>query len=116
MGNPRLFWIGRYPTEVPFGRGRHTLHWLVALGYTDAKMSFFRMDESVDTGKVIVQIPYTFSPADLIVDVVTKMNLAASKGAKEVYKKLLDDPDCPGVEQDHRWQIIGANEPHMMSH
>lgn len=98
---PRYFCIGNHPTELPMDRGRHTLHWLVAMGYSEAKMSFFRMNEGVDAGRVLAQIPYAISSDDLIVDVVKKMNDAAYKGTSSVYHQLVADPDVAGFEQDH---------------
>ena len=29
---PRFYCIGTHPTDLPYNRGRHPLHWLIALG------------------------------------------------------------------------------------
>ena len=51
--------VGTHPTNLPFNRGRHPLHWLIASGIQETKLSFFRMDEGIDTGNILLQIPCT---------------------------------------------------------
>ncbi len=98
---PRFCCIGSHPTNLPYNRGRHPLHWLIALGISETKLSLFRMDEGVDTGNLLLQIPFDIAPDDLIGDVVTKMNAAAYDGVIALCKKLHDDPFYIGVPQDH---------------
>ena len=97
----RIYCIGSHPTELPFNRGRHPLHWLIALGISESKLSFFRMDEGVDTGRVLLQIPFQITPDDLIGDVVSKVNESAYEGTRILCKKLLDNPFYSGTEQDY---------------
>lgn len=98
---PKNHCVGTHPTDLPFNRGRHPLHWLIALGISETKLSFFRMDKGVDTGNILLRIPFSITPVDSIVDVVTKMNAAGYKGMRKLYKKLLSDPSYSGCKQDH---------------
>ena len=98
---PQRFVIGSHPTDLPFNRGRHPLHWLIVLGITRTKISFFKMDEGVDSGNILYQYPFTISHEDYIEDAVTRMNNAAYEGIKILCKKLSDDPFYEGVEQNH---------------
>ena len=102
---PGCFCIGTHPTDLPFNRGRHPLHWLIALGIKKSNVSFFRMEQGVDNGNVLIQVPFEIGPDDYIEDVVCKMNKAAYEGTKILYKILLADHLCIGSEQNH----ISAN-------
>jgi len=88
---PKEFCIGTHPTELPYNRGRHPLHWLIALGIPETKLSFFRMDEGVDTGNILFQVPFSISPEDTIENAVSSMNKAAYEGTKLLYQKLKKD-------------------------
>ena len=72
---PNNFSIGTHPTALPFNRGRHPLHWVIDLGISETKLSFFKMDEGVDTGNIILQCPFQIDEGDEIEDVNSKMNL-----------------------------------------
>lgn len=96
---PRMC-IGTHPTELPHNRGRHPLHWLIALGFSGSKLSFFRMDEGIDTGKVLLQVPFSIGKNDHIKDVISKLNEAAYKGTKTLYEQLrISMPE--GAAQEH---------------
>lgn len=47
--------IGFHPAELPNNRGRHPIIWALALGLKRTASTFFIMDESADTGKIISQ-------------------------------------------------------------
>lgn len=47
--------VGTHPTPLPWGRGRHPLHWAVAMGLPHTSLSMFLMDAGVDTGMLIAQ-------------------------------------------------------------
>ena len=94
---PKCYCIGTHPTELPFNRGRHPLHWIIAQGITKSKLSFFKIDEGIDSGNILLQIPYEISPEDLIVDLNTTVNESAYRGVKILYKKLLDVPLYNGI-------------------
>lgn len=47
--------IGFHPAALPQNRGRHPLIWALALGLDETASSFFILDETADTGKVISQ-------------------------------------------------------------
>lgn len=96
---PKIYCIGSHPTELPYNRGRHPLHWLIVLGIQDSKVSFFRMDEGIDTGNILLQTPFYIASDDLIRDVVEKMNVAAYEGLIALCKKFHDDPFYSGVPQ-----------------
>ena len=53
--------IGAHPTLLPEGRGRASIPWAIIKGLDQTGVSFFKMDEGVDTGKILAQqtIPIT---------------------------------------------------------
>lgn len=99
---PKYYCIGTHPTELPFNRGRHPLHWLIAQGITSSKLSFFKMDEGIDTGNILFQIPFEISSKDFIIDVIDKVNEAAYEGIKILYNMLQENHFYNGIEQDHK--------------
>jgi methionyl-tRNA formyltransferase len=97
---PRYCTIGTHPTNLPHNRGRHPLHWLIALGLTESKLSFFRMDQGVDSGAILHQEPFQVAADDEIATLVQRVNRIAYQGMSALYQVLLREPDFPGTPQD----------------
>ncbi len=85
---PKQFVIGTHPANLPYNRGRHTLHWHIALGIYKTKLSFFRMGEGIDDGDVISQYPFRIGENDTIDDANEKMCQAGYRGTKILLGKL----------------------------
>jgi methionyl-tRNA formyltransferase len=98
---PNRYVVGTHPTELPFNRGRHPLHWTVVQGITETKLSFFHMDDGVDTGDILLQVPVAISPDDFIDDVTKKVNKAAYDGTQQLYERIVRDPKYDGIGQNH---------------
>jgi len=98
---PRWFVIGTHPTELPFNRGRHPLHWIIVQGISETKLSFFQVDESIDTGKILLQVPVVINRDDSIVDLIAKVNAAGYDGTQQLFRRLVENPAYEGVEQNH---------------
>ena len=47
--------IGAHPTLLPEGRGRASIPWAIIKGLQQTGVTFFKMDEGVDTGKILAQ-------------------------------------------------------------
>ena len=88
---PKNFVIGSHPTPLPIGRGRHALHWLTVLNIRETCLSFFIMDNGIDTGQLIFQQP--FRVENRIFDTNQRMIEAVYKAFPKLLGKLLDgDP------------------------
>jgi len=98
---PRFCIIGSHPTALPFNRGRHPLHWEIVLGFPKSSLSFFRMDEGIDTGRILLQVPYEIRPEDTIADLVTRVNSVAYSGSCQLGQMLATGDVPEGIEQDH---------------
>ena len=48
--------IGAHPTLLPIGRGRAAIPWAIIKGLNKTGVTFFKMDEGVDTGNILGQI------------------------------------------------------------
>jgi methionyl-tRNA formyltransferase len=98
---PKGYCIGSHPTDLPYNRGRHPLHWCICLGISKTSLSFFRMDKGVDSGEILLQITFSITIENTIDDVNKKMNTAAYEGIKRLYDKLLIDVTYTGTKQNH---------------
>jgi methionyl-tRNA formyltransferase len=96
---PAQFVIGSHPTALPYNRGRHPLYWLISLGFTESKISFFIMDEKVDNGAILAQIPFALPKDQDISTAVHNMGVAAQQGMAQVVANLRD-PAFKLVPQD----------------
>lgn len=97
----RFFCIGTHPTALPYNRGRHPLHWMIVLGIRKSRLSFFRMDEGVDTGDLLLQIPFKIASNYSINETVANMNDAAYKGTRLLCKQLKKELYNSVVKQNH---------------
>lgn len=98
---PKHGCIGTHPTELPFNRGRHPLHWLISMGISHTKLSFFRMDEGIDTGDMLLQVPIEIGPDDQIKEVTSKVNQAGYEGMRVLCKTFMEDRSYAGALQSH---------------
>jgi methionyl-tRNA formyltransferase len=94
---PRRCVIGSHPTDLPFNRGRHPLHWLIVQGIRQTSLSFFRMDEGIDTGEILLKIPVEIQEDDTILNLADKINRAAYLGVEII---LENDNSFQGSMQD----------------
>lgn len=97
---PNKFVIGTHPTELPFNRGCHPLHWVISQGIDKTMLSFFNMDEGIDSGKLILQIPINVENTDTINELNNKVDEAAYFGAKEIINLLSKNSNFTGTCQD----------------
>jgi len=96
---PRYFCIGTHPTALPQNRGRHPLHWTLVLGIRETQLSFFRLDEAVDTGDILLQVPLPVFQSDSIQDLVERSDETGYEGTRQLHNMLVNDPDFSGVTQ-----------------
>jgi methionyl-tRNA formyltransferase len=98
---PRLGCIGSHCTALPANRGRHPLHWTIALGIEQTAMSFFKMDSGADTGDVLLQVPFGITSQHTISDALATMRAASIDGCRQLAQKLAATARLTGQPQDH---------------
>lgn len=97
---PRYGVIGTHPTALPFNKGRHPLQWQIVLGLRESKLSFFWMDSGVDSGPIMLQVPYSIEPDDTISILSERLNSVAFFAARSIGEELISVGVPKGVTQD----------------
>ena len=93
---PKSACIGYHPTLLPKGRGRAAVAWIV-LGKVDPAVTFFEIDEGMDSGNILFQQPFKLPEQPYAEDVINAL-------IKEIYKAM--DSFLPKLKKG----IIEANE------
>jgi methionyl-tRNA formyltransferase len=55
INTPKFGVIGAHPTLLPEGRGRAAIPWAIIKGLKQTGVTFFKMDQGVDTGEILGQ-------------------------------------------------------------
>lgn len=71
--------IGAHPTLLPQGRGRAAIPWAIIKGLTKTGVTFFKMDEGVDTGLILGQEEVEIGADETATTLYSKVNLAHEK-------------------------------------
>ncbi len=91
--------IGSHPTFLPRARGRHPLHWLIAMGFEETAFTLFKLAEGVDAGPILTQTPFKIGNSD-IAGAVAAMDDAARTGCRTLVEKMTSNPAFAGTPQD----------------
>lgn len=83
--------IGYHPSKLPQNRGRHPLIWALVLGLEETASTFFRMDESADSGDICSQKLVKITKKDTAKDLYNKMIKIAEQQLYEFVPKLKND-------------------------
>ncbi|MCM1213749.1 MAG: hypothetical protein NC331_00605 [Lachnospiraceae bacterium] len=83
--------IGFHPTPLPKYRGRAALPWMILLGEKELKVSFFKLDEGMDSGDIICQYPYMIEDVDYVTDVYDKVCQAIHLGLIQCLPDIYND-------------------------
>jgi methionyl-tRNA formyltransferase len=92
--------VGSHPTPLPWGRGRHPLHWAIAMGLSQTSLSLFLMDAGVDTGLVLLQHKVPIEAGTTIAELQRDLEIAAGLAGKVVGEQLELDGHFSGSPQD----------------
>ncbi len=98
---PKYGAIGAHPTLLPEGRGRAAIPWAIIKGFNKTGVTFFKMNEGVDTGLILDQEEIPISHEENASTLYNKVNIAHETLIKKLYKKLQSN-DIIGIEQDER--------------
>ncbi len=80
--------IGAHPTLLPLGRGRASIPWTILKGITKTGVSFFKLDQGVDTGDIIHQEIISINKNEDAKSLYEKVNLSHINGISKVIKML----------------------------
>lgn len=93
--------IGAHPTLLPEGRGRAAIPWAIIKGLDKTGVSFFSMDEGVDTGLILGQEIIPIGKKETATTLYEKVNDAHTALIKNLHPKLESD-EVTGVKQDEQ--------------
>lgn len=88
---PKYGCVGLHPTKLPHGRGRAPLAWLV-LNEKEGAATFFKIDESADSGDIYVQEPFCIEESDDVASVCEKLDHCMVKALDKWLPTLKDTP------------------------
>jgi len=91
--------IGAHPTLLPRGRGRAAIPWAIVKGLDKTGVTFFKMDEGVDTGLVLGQEVIAIEKKETATTLYKKVNNAHDVLIKDLHPKLERD-EIKGEKQD----------------
>lgn len=91
--------IGAHPTLLPRGRGRAAIPWSIIKGLDKTGVTFFKMDEGVDTGLVLGQEVIPIEKKETATTLYEKVNKAHEDLIKDLHPKLERDT-IKGEKQD----------------
>jgi methionyl-tRNA formyltransferase len=97
----RMGCIGTHCTPLPANRGRHPLHWMIVLGIEQSCVSFFLMDEGIDSGDILLQTPFRIGARADIREALAAMAGAFVEGCAALAKELAAGGPIAGRAQDH---------------
>ncbi|AGC78662.1 methionyl-tRNA formyltransferase [Nonlabens dokdonensis DSW-6] len=81
--------IGAHPTLLPEGRGRAAIPWAILKGLDKTGVTFFKMDEGVDTGLILGQEEVPIASTENATTLYSKVNKAHEILIKKLYPQLL---------------------------
>lgn len=81
--------IGSHPTLLPKGRGRAPIPWTILNDIKTTGVSFFIIDEGVDTGRVILQKKITLGSRSNATYLYRRVSEELSEGFSEIIESLL---------------------------
>ena len=81
--------MGSHPSHIPWGRGRHPLHWQIAMGYSKTFLSIFQLTAEIDFGPLFLQFPIDIDHDETVLTLNGKVNDALYHGGLLLGKQLL---------------------------
>jgi len=83
--------IGAHPTLLPKGRGRAAIPWAIIKDLDKTGVTFFKMDEGVDTGLILGQKEIPLVEKETATTLYKKVNKAHEKLIQDIFPKLAKD-------------------------
>jgi methionyl-tRNA formyltransferase len=96
---PKKGIIGAHPTLLPMGRGRAAVPWAIIKELEKTGVTFFKMDEGVDTGEILDQFEIPISKNENATSLYDKVNASHVDLIKQIWPKLIEGT-IDGIKQD----------------
>lgn len=82
--------IGAHPTLLPIGRGRAAIPWAIIKGLDKTGVTFFKMDEGVDTGPILGQFEISINAKTSATELYKDVDKAHEKLIINLWDKLVE--------------------------
>jgi methionyl-tRNA formyltransferase len=92
--------IGSHPSQIPWGRGRHPLHWQIVMGYSETTISFFRLSSKIDAGPLLLQLPISIRDNETVLTLLEKVRQFTFRGGQEIGAKLVENGSFVEIPQE----------------
>ncbi len=92
--------IGTHPALLPRNRGRHPIVWALVHGLKESGLTFFYIDEGIDSGDILWQRPFAITPEDDAGTLLKKIEQLASEAIAEFLPQLKNGT-AQKIPQDH---------------
>jgi methionyl-tRNA formyltransferase len=84
------FVIGAHPTLLPKGRGRAAIPWTILKGLKWSGVTFFKIDDKVDTGDILYQQSFDVEEDETATSLYAKVAKAHSSGIIKLMRSIQD--------------------------
>ncbi len=98
--------VGFHPADLPANRGRHPLIWALALGLRQTAATFFFMDESADSGDILIQRRFPIESTDDAGTLYEKMTRCALEQINEFVPRLAAGSFLPHPTERNSRQFL----------
>jgi methionyl-tRNA formyltransferase len=102
--------IGYHPTLLPKGRGRATIAWCI-LGEAQPAVSFFKIDNGMDTGKIYFQKKISLSEDDYAQDLINKLMEGIDEGLDDFLPMLNKNKISPKQQNENDASYVEIRRP-----
>jgi methionyl-tRNA formyltransferase len=108
---PRKGVIGAHPTLLPVGRGRAAIPWAILKKLDKTGVSFFKMDEGVDTGPILDQYEIEIDEEETATTLYDKVNRAHVDLILQMWPKLVLDQLIMRVQDESEASYWAGRTP-----
>ncbi len=108
---PKQGAIGAHPTLLPQGRGRAAVPWAILKGLDKTGVSFFKMDEGVDTGALLGQYEIPLSLSETATNLYEKVNEAHVHLIQNIWPDLVSGELKAEVQDESRATYWEGRKP-----
>lgn len=108
---PNLGAIGAHPTLLPLGRGRAAIPWAIIKGLDKTGVSFFKMDEGVDTGLILGQEIVPIQPTETAFTLYYKVNTAHEVLIKKLFVDLKNNAVVGKIQDESKATYWEGRKP-----
>ena len=96
---------------LPIGRGRAAIPWAIIKGLNKTGVTFFKMDEGVDTGNILGQIEIDIDKKETSGTLYEKVNLAHEDLIKNIWPDLIENKLKHTVQDDKKATFWPGRKP-----